>query len=559
MPYVSPNMPEYDRYYDHFRWTIPKRFNFGRDVVDRWAEDPGRLALHWEDQNGRTLRFTFRDMRVLSNQLGNALRSLAVRPGDRVIVNLPRVPEWFVAVVACMKVGAVAIPTTEMVRAKDLEFRANHSGAVALFTTPSGMERFELVEKACPGVRLKIVVGDPVTGAAPRRDGWFVYADLVAQGASELQIADTAAEDPAVIYYTSGTAGPPKGIVHAQRAIFAWREQAYCWLDLKPEDLHWCTADTGWSKFGTSMIIGPWSWGTSLLMYHGPFDPEQRFHFLQNHPVTTFCAGPTELRLMAQLEMSRWRLPLLRHTVSAGEPLNVEVIERWREVCGHHVYDGYGLTEALMACHNYRCLPVRAGSMGKPLPGYRMAVVNETGEPLSPGTEGHLAIATPNPCLMLGYWGFPEALQAACRGEWFITGDRAWMDEDGYFWFVGRADDVILSAGYRIGPFEVESALCSHPAVVECATVGSPDPVRGEIVKAFVVLRPGSRPSEEMVAELQQHVKQQTAPYKYPREIEFVAELPKTVTGKIRRVELKRRELEKKGRYMGVVAPRSEA
>lgn len=545
---MLPNMPDYEQYYRNFRWKIPNRFNFGRDVVDYWAVDRSRLALTWEDQDGRMLRYTFWDMKVLTNRLGNALRGLGVRQGDRVIVHLPRVPEWFVAFVACIKIGAIPIPTPEMMQAKDLGFRANHSGAVALFTTPAGMERFATVERDCPTVRHRIVVGDSVTGTAPRRDGWHVYADLVARGAPQLTCADTAAEDPAVMYYTSGTTGQPKAVVHAHRAIFAWREQAFCWLDLKPEDLHWCTADTGWSKFGTSMVIGPWSLGTSLLMYNGPFDPEQRLHFLQKHQVTTFCAAPTELRLIVQLDLGRWDLRHLRHSVSAGEPLNPEVIERWQQALGHPVYDGYGLTEALMACLNYRALPMRKGSMGKPLPGYEMAVVDADGRPLPPGQEGDLAIRMPNPCVMLGHWSDPGALARVCRGEWFITGDRAWVDEDGYFWFVGRGDDVILSAGYRIGPFEVESALASHPAVAESAAVGSPDPVRGEIVKAFVVLRSGATPSPELVKELQEHVKRETAPYKYPREIEFVDELPKTISGKIRRKELKQRELTKKGR-----------
>jgi acetyl-CoA synthetase len=554
MSTVPPNMQNYDQYYRDFQWEVPLRFNFGRDVVDRWARDRSRLALLWEDASGRQLRFTFGDISDLSARLGNALRALGVQPADRVLVHLPRIPEWFIATIACLKVGAVAIPTAEMMQAKDLQFRATHAGAVALFTTPVGAEHFDTVAAACP-VQHRIVVGDPVTGTAPRRDGWMLYTDLIAAGARTLQVADSAAETPAMMYYTSGTTGQPKGVLHAERALFAWREQAYCWLDNKPDDLHWCTADTGWSKFGTSMVFGPWSWGTPLLMYHGPFDPEQRFHFLAKHRVTTFCAAPTELRLMVQHNLSRWDLGALRHCVSAGEPLNPEVITRWHEGTGLHIYDGYGQTEALMACHNYRCLPIRPGSMGKPLPGYVLAVVDAEGMPLPAEREGDLAIHLPNPCLMLGHWANPNGLNNACRGEWYITGDRAWMDEDGYYWFVSRADDVILSAGYRIGPFEVENALSSHPAVVESAAVGSPDLIRGEIVKAFVVLRAGYVPSPALVAELQAHAKRVTAPYKYPREIEFVAALPKTITGKIRRAELKRQEIQRKGQFMGVAAP----
>lgn len=549
-------MPDYESFYRAFQWRVPKRFNYARDVIDRWAKQPHRQALLWEDAAGREVRLTFRDVSRLSNRFGNALRALGVAKGDRVIIHLPRIPQWMIAAVGCMKIGAVPIPTTEMMQAGDLEFRINHSGAVAILTTESGAERVDRVIDKCPGLRHRILVGDAVTGEAWPTAGWLDYAQLVDRGAEKMTAENVWAEDPAIMYYTSGTTGHPKAVVHASRAIYSWRQTAYCWIDSKPQDLHWCTADTGWSKFGTSMVFGPWSWGTSLLMYDGPFDPEQRFHFLQKHHATTFCAAPTELRLMVQLNISRYDLSSLRHSVSAGEPLNAEVIERWRQATGLQIYDGYGLTEALMACHNYRCLPVRPGSMGKPLPGYEMAVIDEEGSPTGPDTEGDLAIRTPNPCLMLSHWGEDDALARATRGNWFVTGDRAWMDPDGYFWFVGRGDDVILSAGYRIGPFEIESALATHPAVVESAVVGSPDPIRGEIVKAFVVLAEGQSPSQRLVTALQDHVKRVTAPYKYPREVEFVAELPKTITGKIRRVDLKRQEQTHKGRFAGIEAPR---
>jgi acetyl-CoA synthetase len=442
-----------------------------------------------------------------------------------------------------------------MMQAKDLEFRANHAGAVAILTTASGMERFETVAAQCPSVAYRIVVGDPISGAAPHPEHWWLYADLLRRASGRMTPADTPAEAPAIIYYTSGTTGPPKGIVHAQRALYAWRQTAFCWLDSTSQDLHWCTADTGWSKFGTSMVFGPWSHGTPLLLYGGPFEPEQRLDFLAQHQVTVFCAAPTELRLLVQLDLARWDLRSLRHCVSAGEPLNPEVIDRWKAATGLAIYDGYGLTEALMACHNYRALPIRPGSMGKPLPGYRLAVLDPAGQPLGPDQEGDLAIQADNPCMMLGHWGSADGLAAACRGDWFITGDRGWVDADGYYWFIGRGDDVILSAGYRIGPFEVESALATHPAVLESAAVGSPDPLRGEIVKAFVVLRPGSTPSNELVSALQQHVRRETAPYKYPRAIDFVAELPKTITGKIRRGELKQADVRRKGATMGMPPP----
>ncbi len=538
----EPNMADYERYRREFRWAVPEHFNFAGDVVDRWARDPSRLALIWEDAEGDQVRLRFSELAAAINRCGNALLGLGLARGDRVIVHLPRIPQWFVATLACVKVGAIPIPTTEMMQASDLKFRARHSGATCVFTTPEGTERFDEIADSCPELTRRLVVDVLGRPEYERRPGWLSYQRLCEQASPALEAAVVGAEDPAIMYYTSGTTGQPKAVVHASRALYAWRQAAFCWLDIKPGDLHWCTADTGWSKFGTSMVFGPWSWGAALLMYHGPFDPEQRLHFIQKHRPSTFCAAPTEFRLIVQCNLDAWDLSSVRHSVSAGEPLNPEVIERWRRSTGLEVYDGYGLTEALMACHNYRCLPIRPGSMGKPLPGYEMAVLDEEGRELGPDQEGDLVIGSDNPCLMIGNWGDSGALERSNHTRWFVTGDRAWVDSDGYYWFVGRGDDVILSAGYRIGPFEVESALASHPAVAESAAVGSPDPIRGEVVKAFVVLLPGQQASPRLAAELQEHVKRVTAPYKYPRRVEFVDELPKTITGKIRRRELKLRE-----------------
>lgn len=538
----EPNMADYERYRREFRWSVPGHFNFVGDVIDRWAKDPSRQALIWEDSSGRQVTLRFRDLAATINRCGNALLGLGLTKGDRVIVHLPRIPEWFISTLGCLKIGAIPIPTTDMMQAKDLEFRARHSGAACIFTTPEGAERFDEIAGNCPELTRRVVVDPLGRSGIERRTGWLGYERLLERAAADLAAADLAADDPAIMYYTSGTTGQPKAVVHASRALHAWRQTAYCWLDTKPSDLHWCTADTGWSKFGTSMVFGPWSWGATLLMYQGAFDPEQRLYFIQKHRPSTFCAAPTELRLMVQHDLDVWDLSSVRHSVSAGEPLNPEVIERWGHSTGLEIYDGYGLTETLMACHNYRCLPIRPGSMGKPLPGYEMAVLNENGQELGADQEGDLAIGASNPCLMLEHWREPDALSRSTRGPWFVTGDRARVDGDGYFWFVGRGDDVILSAGYRIGPFEVESALASHPSVLESAAVGSPDTVRGEVVKAFVVLSQGYRPSQRLASELQDHVKRVTAPYKYPRRIEFVDELPKTITGKIRRRELKQRE-----------------
>jgi len=334
--------------------------------------------------------------------------------------------------------------------------------------------------------------------------------------------------------------------MHAHSYGLAHQTTGRYWLDLKPSDLHWNLSDTGWAKAAWSSYFGPWNCGAAIFVHHTQgFSARRALELLAAQPITTFCGAPTIYRMFVQEDLARYRFPRLRHCVGAGEPLNPEVIETWRKATGLVIRDGYGQTETVILCGNYPSLEPRFGSMGKPAPGIELAVIDAEGRVLPPATEGDVAVRVKPerpPGLFLGYKGDPKKTASSFRGDWYLTGDRATVDADGYFWFVGRADDVILSAGYRIGPFEVESALIEHPAVAESAVVSSPDEQRGEIVKAFVVLAPGHEASEALAAELQAHVKQVTAPYKYPRRIEFVEELPKTVSGKIRRVELRNRE-----------------
>jgi len=353
-------------------------------------------------------------------------------------------------------------------------------------------------------------------------------------------------EEPAVIYYTSGSTGHPKGVTHAARALYAWRLSAQHWLSSSPGDLMWCTADTGWSKAGTSVLFGPWSCGAAVFFYDGPFDPERRFALLERYRVTVFCAAATEFRLLVRQDASRWDLRALRFAVSAGETVNPELLRAWHSATGKELLEGYGQTETLMTVLNYPGVPVKPGSMGRPLPGTVAAVLDERHRVLPAGQPGMLAIRCPNPQLMLGYWNDPErtreAIVEAGGVQWFLTGDCASTDSDGYFYYLGRADDVINSAGYRIGPLEVENAVLEHPAVQECAVIASPDPERGQVVKAFVVLRAGLEGSAALVREIQDLCKRITAPYKYPRKVEFVAELPRTATGKVSRRLLRERE-----------------
>lgn len=533
---AGPAAPErYEALCAAFRWEVPATFNFGTDVVDRWARERDGPALIWENAAGAARGFAYSEMARLSDRFAGVLQAHGVRKGDRVVVMLPRLPEWMVAVVGAMKIGAVPIPCIEMLTQRDVEYRVRNSEARAVVCRPEQTPKFASVAAEIP-VRLAL-------GPAP---GWLDYAAEMERAPARLQPVVVGAEDPAIMYYTSGSTGHPKAVVHASRAIWAWRVSAIYWLDLAPGERIWCTADTGWSKAGTSILFGPWSCGAASVFYDGPFDPKERLRLLAKHKVTVFCAPGTELFRLVNEDMGACDLSALRRAVTAGEALSPAVAERWTKATGVRIDEAYGQTEALMVALNYPGEPVRYGSMGRASPGSDLDVIDAQGRRLPPGQEGDLALKAPNPQLMLGYWKEPERTEAAYltgpEGRWFLTGDRAERDADGYLRYRGRADDVINSAGYRIGPLEVENALLEHPAVQACAVVGSPDPQRGEIVKAFVVLRGGFEPGPDLARELQDHVKAITAPYKYPRAIAFLDELPMTMTGKVRRRALRDQE-----------------
>jgi acetyl-CoA synthetase/medium-chain acyl-CoA synthetase len=523
-----------------FTWQIPPDFNFARDVVDALASED-RRGLLFVDATGRQHDFSFAQIADASQRWAAVLRDAGVRKGDRVVVVLPKIPDWLFCMTAALRMGAVAVPSAEQLRAKDLLFRANHSGATTVVAQLANADEFDAMRPEATTVTTWLLVGG-------ERDGWTAVDPLVAS-ATPWTGEPTTADDPALIVYTSGTTKDPKGVVHAVSWTWAIRIQAESWFDVKRDDLVWCVAGTGWAKSLWNVLIGPWSCGAPIVLHDGPFVHEQRMDMIRDLDVTVLCQAPTEYRLEAKIPDlgGRWKLPKLRHCTSAGEPLNPEVIEVWRKAFGITILDGYGQTENSLIVANLPGAPVRPGSMGTPTPGHVVVVIDEDNHVCKPGEVGDIALRADAPSLYKGYYKNDAETQATRRGEWHITGDRAQVDEDGYFWFVGRADDVISSGAYRIGPFEVESALLAHPAVLESAVVGSPDPDRGNIVKAFVVLRPGNEPSDALIKELQDHCKRVTAPYKYPREIEFVTELPKTRSGKIRRVELRQAELRRKG------------
>ncbi|WP_342234505.1 acyl-CoA synthetase [Inquilinus sp. OTU3971] len=535
---MASNMTDYHQERRNFRWKVPATFNFGADVVDRLARDADGPALIWANAKGEERRFSFSDMARQSARFADMLSRRGVRKGDRVIVMMPRIPEWQIAIVGCLKLGAVPVPCIEMLTAKDVAYRVRHSGAKAVFVRGEHAHKFVGLERDLP-VRLAI-------GGAT---GFEAYEAAFATAGETFAPVVVAADDPAILYYTSGSTGQPKGVLHAARALYAWRCSAFYWLDLGRDDVVWCTADTGWSKAGTSILFGPWSCGACSFFFDGPFDSGERLALLQRYGVSVYCATGTELIRVVGEDVRAFDLRRLRHCISAGEALNVAVAERWQAATGLPVLEAYGQTETLMTLLNYPCLTPKRGSMGLPPPGLELDIIDANGHRLPSGVEGDIAVLTPNPQMMLGYWQ-EDARTAECfvegpEGRWFITGDLGRRDEDGYFFHCGRRDDVINSAGYRIGPAEVENALMEHAAVLESAVIGVPDDERGEIVKAFVVLRPTFLPSDVLARALQDHVKQVTAPYKYPRAVEFLPELPKTMTGKIQRRALRDMERQK--------------
>lgn len=526
------NIGNYEETYANFDWETPERFNFGRDVVDRWAEE-NRTAMTWLGTGGDEQRLSFADFSRLSNRFANVARELGVSRGDRVMVLLGKVPEWHAILTGLLKLGAISIPCAPQLRASDLKFRAEHSGSVAMISGPEGVEEVEKIRGDVPGLRHFISLGDD-------SDGWDSYESLMDRASDEFTTEDTASDEGAFILYTSGTTKHPKGVLHTHGYTHAKRMQARYWLDLQDGDRLWCTSGTGWAKSIWNVYLGPWSMGTEIFFHEGGFDPAERLELIKQYGITVLCQAPTEYRLLAKTkELEEADLSSIRHAVSAGEPLNPPVIERWKELHGLTLYDGYGQTENTLLVANYPGLEVRPGSMGKPSPGCDVKVIDMDGSECPPDEPGDIALSGRIPALFKEYWNQPDETETAFRSGYYLTGDRAYRDTDGYLWFVGRSDDVISSAGYRIGPFEVESVLIEHPAVVESAVVPAPDEDRGSVVKAYIVVGKDYEPSDELAKEIQDYCKGQTAPYKYPRQIEFIAELPKTTSGKIRRVELR--------------------
>lgn len=514
----------------------PDRYNFTSEI-EKYAQDSSKLALKYESLDGTVETVTYQELIKRANKFANGLTRLGLKQGDRVLVMLPRSITTYVVYVAALKAGLVVVPSSELLRPKDLSYRLNHAEVRAVVVQDSLTDRIDQAEHET--VQHKIVLGQASS------DDWLPF-DHVLNGNSEVfEAANTSKDDMAFLAYTSGTTGHPKGVVHTHSWAYAHiRTASKSWLDIHEEDLVWATAGPGWAKWLWSPFLSTLGSGATGFVYNGPFSAEKYLNLLQNHEINVLCCTPTEYRLMAKEDhLEAYDLSALRSAVSAGEPLNREVIDTFEKYFNISVRDGYGQTENTLLVCTQVGMESRPGSMGKPTPGNHVEIIAEDGDAADVGEVGDIAVHRSTPALFKQYYKDDERTESSFRGNYYITGDRAKKDKDGYFWFDGRRDDIIISSGYTIGPFEVEDALVKHAKVKECAVVASPDPDRGHVVKAFVILRHSEDEKDpNLVKELQDLVKELTAPYKYPRKIEFVEELPKTTSGKIRRIELREQE-----------------
>ncbi len=542
---VLPEGAGYEDVYARFRWAVPSTFNIAISVCDRHARDRSRLAMIYEDAEGRVSEHTFAEFQARSNQFAHVLAALGVRRGDRVGIVLPQRPETAVAHLAAYKLGAVALPLSTFFGPEALGYRLRHSGARVAVTDVQSLETILAIRETLPDLGHVVAVG----GADAR--GIVDYHQAIADASDSFEPVATASDDPALIIYTSGTTGPPKGALHAHRVLLGHLPSIeFCHEYFpKPGDRFWSPADWAWIGGLIDVLLPSWYYGVPVVAYRqSKFDPERAFEIMGRHHVRNSFLVPTMLKMMRQVGDPRARYGVdLRSIFTGGEPAGEEVI-RWSEdVLGVTPNEGYGQTEANLVVGNCsQLMPVKPGSMGRPVPGHTVEVLTEDGRPAPVGEIGEVAVRRPDPVMFLGYWSDPQATREKFRGDWLLTGDLARKDEDGYFWFVSRKDDVISSGGYRIGPGEIEDCLAGHPAVAVAAVVGVPDPVRGEVVKAFVLLRDAVRGTPELGRELSEHVRRRLAAHEYPREVEFVDSLPTTTTGKIKRGDLRQRERERR-------------
>jgi acetyl-CoA synthetase len=535
----------YDEVCRSFKWDIPENYNIGVDICDKWAGQRYRLALIYEDEKGRVEKYTFWDLKRLSNRLANGLLHAGIEKGDRIGILLSQSPETAITHIAAYKIGAVAVPLFTLFGADALEYRLLNSGARCIVTDEANLDKVTQIREKLPQLKVVIVTGGGAAGKA------LDFRDLIEKGGCDFTPESTKADDPALIIYTSGTTGPPKGALHAHRVLLGHLPGVEFPHNFFPkeDDIFWTPADWAWIGGLIDVLFPSWHHGIPVVARRAKkFDPEEAFHLIAKHGIRNAFMPPTALKMMRQVKDPHLRHDFrMRSIGSGGETLGEGLLQWGKEVMRLDINEFYGQTEVNLVVGNCaEIMDVRPGSMGRAIPGHLVDIVDESGNQVAPGTVGEIGIKRPDPVMFLGYWKNQEATINKFAGDWCLTGDLAKKDEDGYFWFVGRKDDLITSSGYRIGPAEIEDCILKHPAVTMAAVIGSPDKVRTEIVKAFIVLRPGVEAGSELKEEIKKFVKIRLAAHEYPREIEFVDSLPMTATGKIIRRELKKLEMERK-------------
>ncbi|NLK68008.1 MAG: AMP-binding protein [Clostridiaceae bacterium] len=538
----------YEDFINNYSVNVPENFNFAFDVVDEYAKnDPEKKAIVWSNEFGEERTFTFADIKHYSNKTANYFKSLGIKKGDPVMLILKRRYEFWFCILALHRLGAVGIPATHLLTKKDIEYR-NNAASIKMIVSTDDEEVMQHVDDAhadSPTLKTKVCLFG-------KREGWRTFHDEFESFSDVFErptgSEDVTTKDTMLIYFTSGTTGMPKMVQHNFAYPLGHIITAKYWQNVEDNGLHFTFSDTGWAKAVWGKIYGQWICGSAVFVYdfNHRFEPTELMHMIEKYKITTFCAPPTIYRFFIKADLKSIDFSSLKYCVVAGEPLNPEVFKQFYDATGLRLMEGFGQTEMTVAIATLPWIKAKPGSMGRPVAGYDVELHDDEGNICEPGEEGQIVIRTDRKRpvgLFDGYYRDEELTHSVWHDDIYYTGDMAWQDEDGYFWFVGRADDVIKSSGYRIGPFEVESALLEHPAVLECAITAVPDEIRGQIVKATVVLTKGYTPSDELIKTLQEHVKNVTAPYKYPRVIEFVDELPKTISGKIRRVEIRDKDI----------------
>ncbi|MFC4024022.1 acyl-CoA synthetase [Oceanobacillus longus] len=540
-------MMRYEELIQNFSWEETRKhyegnpdgeFNMAIEICDKWADDPKRIAIHWEDESGNEEVWTYKELKEKTNQMANALNAWGVKKGDRVAGLLGKDMELIITIIATMKVGGTYVPLFTAFGPDAIMHRTSDSGVSLLLTNKEQKSKLDELNTSFDTFLIDDLTKDGQT-----------FWEFVDSFSNEYEVEKIHGDDPAIIQYTSGTTGLPKGAIVKHKGVYSLFPYFRYGLHVEEDDVFFGGADLGWAYGLVACTIGPLSLGAEVVLYHGPFNPEKVFQLLEKYQVTSFAYAPTAYRMMMATGIDRIKQYNLkvRKFSSAGEPLDGEVVKFFKEHFGREIYDHYGATETGMIVNNYNILDmeIKPGSMGLPIPGYTIELIDNQGIPVKKGETGQIALDTSDGKTAFGgYWENPKKLQEKMINNWFLTGDLAKQDEDGYFWFQGRADDVISSAGYRIGPTEVEATLNEHAAVLESAVVGKPDKAKGEIVKAFVLLNENYEPTEELEEELSLYVRNKLSKHQYPREIEFVEEFPKTQSGKTQRFLLKKREQE---------------